>query len=119
MIADHDGIVELWVQRNDLVCYLDTNLGPVMVSAADAVPVGVVRHVACTFDGLNATLYVDGRRQSWAVALGILTTPANPLHIGEDAPDGNEQWIGLIDNLRLWNWGRTDAEIADDFARGR
>lgn len=119
MIADHDGVVGLWVMQGELICSLNTNLGTVRVSAVNTIQVGILRHVACTFDGLNVALYVDGRLQRRIVALGLLTTPANPLHVGENAPDGRDQWIGLIDNLRIWNWGRSEADISADFARGR
>lgn len=120
MIADHDGVFGLWVQDGELVCAMTTTgSGATFVRVAGALPVGEIHHVACVLDGATSALFVDAVLVGSTAALGQSVMPATPLQIGENATPGNDQWIGLIDDLRLWDRGRTLAELQADVARGR
>ncbi|MAQ15587.1 MAG: hypothetical protein CMN30_12440 [Sandaracinus sp.] len=58
-------------------------------------------HVACTHDGSTVRLYVDGDE----VATGTGGAPGSgnaALHLGEDSPDGDDQLVGRLDEVRLW-----------------
>lgn len=120
MIADHDGVFGLWVQNGELVCAMTTTVtGATSVRVAGALPPGQLHHVACVLDGATSSLYVDAVLVGSTVALGLSVMPGTPLQIGENATAGNDQWIGLIDDLRLWDRARTTTELEADVARGR
>ncbi len=69
------------------------------------VPVKVWHHIATTFDGTNYILYMNGE----VVDNNTVTAGDNPAatpvrYIGTD-------FIGKIDEVRMWNVARTQAEI--------
>lgn len=81
---------------------------------------GLWHHVAVTFDGTNAQLYVDGQTDGSAVgvSLSLVTTSA---YIGKDLA-GTNFFDGEIADLRVWgdvrtadelNHGREDAQASD------
>lgn len=66
-------------------------------------------HVAATFDGTTLKLYVDG------VQDGIKTTTFNTdgttFDIGKRINGTSEYYTGNIDEVRVWNTARTQAEL--------
>jgi len=71
-------------------------------------------HVALTYDGTNTTLrtYVNGalRITTKSVNSTKLITTASPFYLGCNPPYYG-CFNGLVDELRIWNVMRTDAEI--------
>ncbi|GLF95223.1 laminin G domain-containing protein [Streptomyces yaizuensis] len=70
-------------------------------------------HIAASFDGTAATLYIDG------VSSGSKALPASGdesalLHIGAKA--GGPFYSGTIDEVRIWNRARGQSEITDSSA---
>ena len=72
-------------------------------------------HVAATFDGTATKLYVNGN-----VVAQNLSGNGLPLRdqggvlrvgTGDDATSGYEVWNGAIDELRIWPFARTEADI--------
>lgn len=83
------------------------------VAARAAIPVDRWTDVAVTYDGHVLTLFVDGRRvRSRAVAGTVKRTP-RPLWIGGNRPYG-ERFVGLIDEVRVYDRALSAAEIAAD-----
>jgi hypothetical protein len=82
------------------------------VEAVGVVAVGTWTHVACVHDGLNVTLYIDGSVRATAPAgpLGLLFNGSN---IGGNSPDGNDHFLGRIDELRIWSRARTADEVCE------
>jgi hypothetical protein len=68
-------------------------------------------HVATTYDGATLKVYIDGVLQNSLAATGALATNANPLTIGYNFTENNYPFIGTIDEVRVWNIARTDAEL--------
>lgn len=72
-------------------------------------------HVAATYNGAQAVLYVDGVQVANAVGNGqpIRDLNAESLRIGKGSDVGTpmEVWNGQIDEVRLWPFARTAAEI--------
>jgi hypothetical protein len=71
------------------------------------------RHWAFTYDGVTARLYVDGQlleSVQWNLAISA-GGPGAYLAIGNDFPGGDEYLGGLIDEIRIWDYARTEAEI--------
>jgi hypothetical protein len=76
-------------------------------------------HVALTYDGSNLRLYLDGVEQTNFTTL--FNTPVNFNYTrrfvvgdgrGANSPGSDEPFRGNIDDARLWNVVRTEAEIA-------
>jgi hypothetical protein len=63
-------------------------------------------HLACTYDGVNATTYIDGVVTTSLAITGniIQSTPS----IGFD---GTSSFKGRLSNLRLWNKGLSSQEV--------
>jgi len=99
------------------------------VSAKSSTPVldGVWHHVACTYDGKNVVIYVDGKQENIApYSAGSHSLPDEPLLIGWDPADsrcyaqsqdskcykpGNRHFTGELDDLRIYNRALTAAEV--------
>jgi hypothetical protein len=71
-------------------------------------------HIAGTFDGATVRLYLDGVQVASAPASGTLVSATGPLRIGNGdlSIAAGEMWNGEIDELRIWPFARTAAEIA-------
>ncbi|QDY81389.1 LamG domain-containing protein [Streptomyces qinzhouensis] len=71
---------------------------------------GTWAHIAASFDGTTATLYIDGAF-SGDKALPTSGDGTALLHIG--AKPGGPFYSGTIDEVRIWNRARGQSEIAD------
>lgn len=86
---------------------------PNVIVTSPAMEVGVWKHVACTFDGTTTRVYVDGTQSGTASTTAVLDTSYDPVRVGEDSPNGGQQFLGELDEVRLWNRALTAAEICD------
>lgn len=70
-------------------------------------------HVAATYDGATARLYINGAEVSQGTGSGAIRDLGGTLRIGkgDDATGNGEVWNGEIDEFRLWPFARTAAEI--------
>jgi len=71
-------------------------------------------HVAGTYDGAVARLLINGVEVAQAAGAGTLRNQGGTLRIGkgDDATaNAGEVWNGEIDEVRLWPFARTAAEI--------
>lgn len=82
------------------------------------IPWGEWHHVAASYDGATLRLYVDGRLDGTA---GANATPrydsVQPFGIGttfDSARNADGRFHGAIDEVRVWDYARTDAAIAED-----
>lgn len=81
----------------------------VAVVDPNVLPIGSWTHVAGTYDGLNARLYVNGIEASSVPASFGVGTGSTGFYIGGT---GGDNVRGLIDEVRLWNVTRSAAEIS-------
>ncbi|HEV8538470.1 MAG TPA: LamG-like jellyroll fold domain-containing protein, partial [Bacteroidota bacterium] len=89
--------------------------------SAHTVPRNVWTHVAGTFDGDSMKLFINGVRDAAVKAL-FVSLGANDqiLSIGDLNQDGvstSTFFKGEMDEIRMWSFGRTDAEILRDYNR--
>jgi len=82
-----------------------TGTKKIKIHAEVTIPVKVWHHIATTFDGTNYKLYMNGEEvNNYTVTAGD-TPAATPVrYIGTD-------FIGKIDEVRMWSVARTQAEI--------
>jgi hypothetical protein len=71
-------------------------------------------HVAGTYDGAFARIFVNGAEVASAGVAGRLVDTGGTLRIGKGDDSGGpiEVWNGEIDEVRLWPFARTAAQIA-------
>jgi hypothetical protein len=74
-------------------------------------------HIAEVFDGAYTKIYVDGTEKVSKSHSGSLSTNSNVLKIGYWS-SGTQDLDGKIDQVRIYDYARTPAQIAWDFNRG-
>jgi hypothetical protein len=79
-------------------------------SPAGAISTNRWTHVALTIATGTARLFIDGALVVDAGVNSLATSGDQPSSIGGNAPSG-DRFVGLIDQLRLYNVRRTPAEI--------
>lgn len=81
------------------------------ILSPSAVPANSWNHVALTYDGTTAKLYVNGQLvNSAAIAAANYINGSATLNIGRRA-SGGLNFSGSIDEVRMWTTVRTQAEI--------
>ncbi|MFJ3926737.1 LamG-like jellyroll fold domain-containing protein [Streptomyces sp. NPDC090022] len=86
---------------------------PSALTSTETVPTDVYTHIAATFDGTTARLYVNGVPCGSGALPFAPVTGADTL-IGKDVTGGTgELFDGDLDELRIWNRVRSDTEIKD------
>ena len=68
-------------------------------------------HLAATYDGSFLTLYVDGVQADQVAATGSIVTEALPVYIGVYDQFNSFPYNGTIDEVRIWNIARSEADI--------
>ena len=68
-------------------------------------------HVAFTYDGATVKYYVNGCLASSVAHSGTLVTNNHATAIGNQSSCQCEPWNGYIDEVRIWNVARTEAQL--------
>ena len=74
-------------------------------------------HVAATYDGVNSKMYINGVLEGTTPYQIPIANSINILLIGNDPSDLTKGFKGSIDEVRLWNTVRTDAEIKSNMTK--
>lgn len=95
---------------HQLELFLNTNSQFYHFTSTDVVPTGYT-HVATTFNGTNAKFYINGTLVlDTNFSTSTMVAENYDVKIGNSAA-ANSGFIGTIDEVRMWNVERTDAEI--------
>ncbi len=77
-------------------------------------------HYAETYDGSSVKLYKNGRLISTTSLTGNMLSPTNNIAIGCDNYScAGRYYKGQIDQVRIFNYVRTPAQVAWDYNRGK
>jgi hydrogenase maturation factor HypE len=85
------------------------------VNGTAAVPTNAWTHLALTYDGNTMRLFVNGVQASSIAAGSPVLASANAFRIGGNSSWG-EYFVGLIDEVRVYNRALTANEIQSDMA---
>jgi hypothetical protein len=93
--------------------YMHNAFSGVSLVSSSSVPKHQYTHVAATYDGTTAKLYINGvfdtsKSVGFPVSnsAGVLYLAHNP-----DRFDNQSAFMGVIDEFRIWNIARTESEI--------
>ncbi len=100
---------------NNVTFYLFINGGWVTVQTP-VTDITVWHHYAMKWDGTTLYGYIDGQMIGSAPAAGTLGTSTQDLYIGHDVPFAR-YFDGTVDEARLWNVARSDAQISSYYDR--
>ena len=76
-------------------------------------PLNTWTHVATTYDGTQLRIYVNGVQVGSRAITGSIVAASGPLRFGGNAVWG-EYFIGLLDEIRIYDGARTAVEIQTD-----
>ncbi|MBN8677953.1 MAG: hypothetical protein J0M29_06985 [Chitinophagales bacterium] len=79
-------------------------------------PVGVWKHLVFVHDGAKDKIFIDGVLKAEKNVAGTLNSTSKPLGIGYNPIDGGNWLDGAFDEVELYNYALSDAEIATLYA---
>ncbi|MFC1623922.1 LamG domain-containing protein [Candidatus Omnitrophota bacterium] len=92
------------------------NSTPTEVNVADTVNLTTGwTHVAATYDGINIRLYKNGVQVNSGSQTGNINSVSELVYLGAIAYTSLVEWDGLIDDVRIYDYARTAAQIAEDY----
>ena len=77
----------------------------------NALPVGVWKHVVMVHDGTKDKIFIDGALKGEKNVVGTLNSTTRPLGIGYNPIDGGNWFDGAFDDIQMYNYALTDAEV--------
>jgi hypothetical protein len=88
------------------------------IPSNDEIPLDQWVHVAATYDGTNAVIYINGEIDKTEPQAGVLLNNDNPVYIG-----GSQFWVprfidGLMDDAALFNVALTQDDIKNLMSNG-
>lgn len=94
--------------------YLSNGGSTVVLSSGQTLNVNQWYHISATYDGTTAKIYIDGvLKSSTGSLIGIYQSAGIEQRIGNSVSAG-EHFLGKIDEFRMWNIARSQADIQAD-----
>jgi len=95
------------------------NVGTTTLTGTTALTTGVWYHIQAVSDGTNISLYLNGAPAvaSTAITISGATQSVANIYLGE-LYNGSSFLNGTLDDLKLYDYARTQAQIAYDYNRG-
>ena len=88
--------------------------GETGVESTTVVQNDVWTHVAGVYDGSSVKIYINGELEGSNPVKGSIRTSDLPLYLGKAPWTNNNNFNGMIDEVRVWNVARTAAQIDYD-----
>ena len=96
----------------DSLCFHLTNVH--YLNGSTSVNDGQWHHVAGTFDGSEMCLYIDGNLDASYATGGSIANSDYPVWIGGNAAVNSRSFNGKIDEVRIWDYAKSQTEIQND-----
>jgi hypothetical protein len=81
------------------------------INGVSKIPLNEWTHIAATYDGLRLKLYMNGNLESTKDVTGGICTNDMPIYIGCNVFYSGENFNGIIDEVRIYNYALTEDEI--------
>ena len=86
------------------------NNGWTLVTSASTIQINTWMHIAATYDQTSIKIYINGNLDATLNANAALPTGSESWYIGKRW-DSNDYFRGVMDEIRIWNVARTQAQI--------
>jgi hypothetical protein len=86
------------------------NFGWTLVTSASTIQINTWMHIAATYDQTSIKIYINGNLDATLNANAALPTGSESWYIGKRW-DSNDYFRGVMDEIRIWNVARTQAQI--------
>lgn len=93
-------------------------LSDTTLSSTTNVTDGVWRYITAVWDGSNKYIYIDGQIDATEAATGTMSTNNNSVTIGEDSNTGSGFFSAQVDEVKIYNYGRSVQQVNWDMNRG-
>jgi hypothetical protein len=102
---------------DNTVAFGTAGLSNIDLQSATSINDGQWHHIAGVYDGsANKYVYLDGVEDATIGATGSISANNFALGIGDNTENLTRGWIGLIDDVRVYNRALSPSEIADLYA---
>ncbi len=109
-VLRHDG--SAFGGAGQLHFYVKSTIGElVSLRVNGALSAGVWTHIAGTYDGTNLKLYINGAVIASSTAVGLHTSDGT---FSFSSSNTNEFLDGKLDELRVWNYARSEQQIREN-----
>ncbi|MEC5165520.1 streptogramin lyase [Flavobacterium sp. PL11] len=81
------------------------------VTSNSVVTDGTWKHIAVTYNGNYAIIYIDGLEDNRLAGTGNIVNSSDKVSIGENLQTIGRHYEGNIDEVRFWNLARTESQI--------
>ena len=106
----------LWLVNDKVEVWFDPDGYPA-VRSSTGLTIGQWYHIAGTFDGVEAKIYIDGSLDATALIEVVPATTTVPLFFGQRG-DGGTPYFGLLDEVSIYNRALTAEEVSAIYAAG-
>lgn len=100
------------LRQSDTTLLFERILDGAIDTVSASVTLGERRFWSAVYDGTDMILYEEGTERARTASSQLLVASGEPLFIGNDfAGATDEPFHGVVDEVRIWNTARTEAEI--------
>ncbi|HVO39284.1 MAG TPA: DUF2341 domain-containing protein, partial [Spirochaetia bacterium] len=94
------------------ICFSTNGLTNVDLAGTRTIIDGTWHHVVGVYDGATKYIYVDGALDTSVAATGSIATDAFNVYIAENAQNTGRQFVGQIDDVRIYNVALSAGQVA-------
>ena len=116
--TENDDPFHQWLLRRDTngrvtVLFTVGGVLKTLNTGNNLIRLGSWSHLAATFDGDYIRIYFNGAERASLAAHGELTAYETNIGLGRLVNDDVDEFNGVIDEVRIWNYARSADEIAE------
>jgi len=112
-----DGWHMMLRQNNTLAVHARYGTAWEITETSETIPVGAWHHVAYTYDGSQANLYIDGVLKASRIFSDLIQQNTRPLKIGT-VDQNTHFFIGLVDEVAIYNSVLSESDLTEHYLNG-